>query len=233
MKHTLEALKAHFPYLLNKAGVVVFITICLLIASTSCKRGNNSSNSANEQQATANGNVDASTSSNTESGDQDASQSDDQSGEELASDDATDGNQELTESSTDFEWQDLGKATYNSCLACHQANGEGLAGAFPPLKGHITDLYQAEGGRKYLINVVIFGLQGKIDVKGTSYNSAMASHNFLSDEQIAAVLNHELNSWGNDELLANFSPILPEEIASERGNGLNAREVLELRPNLQ
>ena len=140
--------------------------------------------------------------------------------------------EESEEASTDFEWQELGETTYNNCLACHQANGEGLPGAFPPLKGHITELYQVEGGRRYLINVVLYGLQGQIEVKGTSYSSAMTSHSFLSDEQIAAVLNHELNSWGNDKLLEEFDPILPSEVEAERENAISAQEVLELRPDL-
>ncbi len=133
---------------------------------------------------------------------------------------------------TDFEWQELGQTTYNVCQACHQANGEGIPSAFPPLKGHITKLYNAEGGRKYLINVVLYGLQGKIEANGVSYSSVMTAHNFLSDEQIAAVLNHELTSWGNDELLEDFNPILPDEVTTERENTLSPQKVLELRPEL-
>ena len=140
--------------------------------------------------------------------------------------------EEAEEASAEFEWQELGQTTYNVCQACHQANGEGLPGAFPPLKEHITKLYNAEGGRKYIINVVLYGLQGKIEVGDTSYSSAMTSQNFLSDEQIAAVLNHELTSWGNDELLEDFNPILPEEVTAERENTLSPQKVLELRPDL-
>ncbi len=140
--------------------------------------------------------------------------------------------EETEEAPADFDWQELGETTYNVCQACHQATGEGIPSAFPPLKGHITELYNAEGGRKYLINVVLYGLQGKIEAGGTSYNSAMTSQNFLNDEQIAAVLNHELNSWGNDELLEDFDPILPEEVAAERESTLSPQKVLELRPDL-
>ena len=139
---------------------------------------------------------------------------------------------ESEEAEVGFDWQELGKTTFSTCQGCHQANGEGIPGAFPPLKGHMPKLYNAEGGRKYIINVVLYGLQGQIEVNGMNYSSAMSSQNFLDDEQIAAVLNHELNSWGNDELLEGFSPILPEEVAAERENILSPQKVLELRPDL-
>ena len=62
----------------------------------------------------------------------------------------------------DFDFdEELGESTYSAnCVACHQPNGEGIAGAFPPLAGHIPELYNAEGGREYIINTVLYGLQG-------------------------------------------------------------------------
>ncbi len=131
-----------------------------------------------------------------------------------------------------FDWQQLGETTYANCVACHQQNGQGIVGAFPPLAGHINELYNAPGGRKYIINVVLYGLQGEIDVLGQSYNGLMAAWPQLSDEEVAATLNHELTSWGNDALLEDFSPILPEEVAAERDNALSSAQVLELRPAL-
>ena len=155
-----------------------------------------------------------------------------------ANDDNTETNSE-TESSdiqaqgSSFDWQELGESTYTAnCVACHQANGEGIPGAFPPLAGHIPNLYNAEGGRDYIIQTVLYGLMGEIEVNGTSYNSAMTPWAQLSDEQIAATLNHELSSWGNDEVLEDFSPILPDEVAALRDQGLSSTDVLELRPEL-
>jgi mono/diheme cytochrome c family protein len=131
-----------------------------------------------------------------------------------------------------FDWQKLGDKTFTAnCMACHQANGQGIPGAFPPLAGHIPELYNAEGGRKYIINVVLYGLMGEITVKDAKYNSVMTPWAaVLSDEQIAATLNHELNSWGNDALVTDFTPILPEEVAAERDKGLSSSDVLGLRP---
>jgi mono/diheme cytochrome c family protein/heme/copper-type cytochrome/quinol oxidase subunit 4 len=132
------------------------------------------------------------------------------------------------------EWDTaLGETTYTNCLACHQATGVGIPNVFPPLAGHINELYNIEGGRQYIINVVLYGLQGEIKVLDNTYNGIMTPWGpLLKDEQIAAVLNHELTSWGNDALVKDFSPILPEEVAAERANKLTSQQVYELRGKL-
>ena len=139
----------------------------------------------------------------------------------------------LAQAEDSFDWQALGEQAYTgNCAACHQANGQGVPGAFPPLVEHMSTLYNAEGGREYLINVVLYGLQGEINVLGQTYNGVMPPWSQLSNEQIAAILNHELTSWGNDALLEEFTPILPDEVEAERANTLTAAQVLELRPEL-
>ncbi len=132
-----------------------------------------------------------------------------------------------------FDWQELGDTIYTSnCSSCHQPNGEGIVGAFPPLAGHMPELLQAEGGREYLINVLLYGLQGEINVEGQTYNGVMTAWASLGDEQIAAVLNHESTSWGNADAVANFEPFQPEEIEAQRGQGLSSDDVYELRQSL-
>lgn len=139
----------------------------------------------------------------------------------------------MAEAPAAFDWQQLGETTYiQNCSACHQANGQGIPGAFPPLAGHVPNLYNAEGGREYLIKVVLYGLQGQIVVNGMTYNGAMNPWGHLSNEQIAAALNHELTSWGNDQLLTDFKPIMPDEVEALRGLGLAPTQVLEARPNI-
>ena len=133
-----------------------------------------------------------------------------------------------------FQQEELGETTFATCAACHQQNGEGLPSAFPPFNKHLPNIEAKEGGRQYLINVVLFGLQGEIQVLSQSYNGVMPSWgNSLSDEQIAAVLNYELNSWDNADLLReDFSPITPEEVSSERELSKTAQEVYRMRPQL-
>jgi mono/diheme cytochrome c family protein len=80
------------------------------------------------------------------------------------------------------------------CVACHQANGEGVSGAFPPLAG-AGEFYGSGENQAYII---INGLSGEIEVKGQKYNGAMpAQGNVLSDYAIAAVSTYVRNSWGN------------------------------------
>jgi cytochrome c oxidase cbb3-type subunit II len=70
-------------------------------------------------------------------------------------------------------------------------------------------------------------------VDGTTYNGVMTPWGALmNDEQIAAVINYVLNSWGNDALLEDFTPITPEEVAAERANPMTAQEVYESRAAL-
>lgn len=136
--------------------------------------------------------------------------------------------------SYDWDWQAAGDTAYSShCSSCHQANGEGITGAFPSLKDHIPHIYNSAGGRNYLANLVLWGLQGAITAKGTPYNSVMTGINYASDQELAAALNHELTSWGNDGLIAgDFAPIVPEEIAAARANPKTMAEMYELRQTL-
>ena len=80
------------------------------------------------------------------------------------------------------------------CVTCHQATGQGLAGAFPPLAG--SD-WMAKSN-EVLIKIVLHGLMGEIEVSGQKYNSVMAPWGTqLNDQEIANVLTHVRSSWGN------------------------------------
>lgn len=88
-----------------------------------------------------------------------------------------------------------GEAGYlANCAACHQPNGKGLAGAFPPLAE--SDFLR--GNRKDVMAAALFGLSGPITVNGVQYNGVMPSMGHLPDEDLAAVLTYVFGSWGND-----------------------------------
>ena len=80
------------------------------------------------------------------------------------------------------------------CAACHQANGQGLTSAFPPLAG--SD-YLADGGPAAVIKVVLNGLTGPITVNGKEFNSVMPNLSYLSDSDVADIVTFVFNSWGN------------------------------------
>lgn len=90
----------------------------------------------------------------------------------------------------------IGATLYRtSCSSCHQANGEGVKGAFPPLAGDpvVTD----EDPTRH-IEIILFGMQGEA-IEGVEYSAAMPPFSEqLSDEEVAAIINHERTSWGND-----------------------------------
>ncbi|MCB9426497.1 MAG: c-type cytochrome [Flavobacteriales bacterium] len=89
----------------------------------------------------------------------------------------------------------LGKEKYaQTCFACHQAEGQGVPGAFPPLAK--SDYLNADVARA--IDIVLNGKSGEITVNGTTYNSVMTAQN-LSDEEVLNVLTYVYNSWGNDK----------------------------------
>ena len=86
-----------------------------------------------------------------------------------------------------------GKRVYTqTCFACHQMNGEGMAGVFPPLAK--SDFLMADKDRS--IRAITKGLAGPIKVNGKDYNGVMPPV-ALNDEQISQVLTYVRNEWGN------------------------------------
>ena len=95
-----------------------------------------------------------------------------------------------------------------ACVACHQANGAGLPGVFPPLAGSEW----VAGKETTMAAIVLHGIAGSITVKGSNYAGAMpAFKDQFSDEQLAAVLTHVRSQWGNAA-----SPIRAATVATVR-----------------
>ena len=101
-----------------------------------------------------------------------------------------------------------GSQVYSArCASCHQADGQGISGAFPTLVG--TSWVENKG---QIIRILLQGLQGEIEVKGESYNGNMpAWGETLSDEEIAAVITHVRQSWEND-----YGEVTADEVAAVR-----------------
>jgi cytochrome c oxidase cbb3-type subunit 2 len=95
-----------------------------------------------------------------------------------------------------------------NCSACHQANGEGLPGAFPSLKG---DAVVNDDEATKHIQVVLHGLHDA-KVGGLVYGSAMPPFaGTLSDAEVADIVNYERSSWGN-----HGKPVIAAQVAAER-----------------
>ena len=101
----------------------------------------------------------------------------------------------------------IGENVYSqNCAACHLPNGEGVAGAFPPLAA--SDWLP--GNKEAAISAVINGLSGPITVNGNNYNGVMPAMQ-LTDADVANVLSYVYSTWGNDGTLVSV-----EEVAAAR-----------------
>ena len=100
-----------------------------------------------------------------------------------------------------------GKALYGrTCSACHQAEGQGVPNAFPPLAK--SDFLNANPDRA--VNAVLHGLSGEVTVNGKKFNNVMTSQN-LTDDEVSDVLTYVYNSWGNNKTI-----ITPEKVKAIR-----------------
>lgn len=82
-------------------------------------------------------------------------------------------------------------ATY--CISCHIVDGNGMPDIYPPLAK--ADYLKKPAAT--LINIILQGQSIEITVNSKKYNGQMPAQNYLSDEQIADVLNYTRNSWTN------------------------------------
>ena len=79
------------------------------------------------------------------------------------------------------------------CLQCHQTDGKGVRGMFPPLAGND----KIKGPATDIIKIVLFGLEGPLTVNEKDYNQPMPPQAYLTDKQIADIVSYIRNSWGN------------------------------------
>ena len=110
-----------------------------------------------------------------------------------------------------------GEQIYQSkCASCHGAEGLGVGSQFPPLSGSEWVNSDEEENKRTHINVVLNGLEGQIEVKGVSYNGVMQPWaEALNDEEVAAVVNHERSSWGNNGGLVDAKMVAEQRERSE------------------
>ena len=106
--------------------------------------------------------------------------------------------------------RERGKKIFSAnCQTCHQANGLGVPGQYPPLAGSEI----VNGGSRRPATIVMKGLQGPVTVKGQRFGAAVMQpwEKTLTDQKVAAVLTYIRSEWGN-----NASPVAPEQITALR-----------------
>ena len=101
-----------------------------------------------------------------------------------------------------------GKEVYVlECQSCHMQEGEGLPGVYPPVAK--TDYLKQP--TPFLINIILKGQTGEIEVNGTKYNTPMPAQEYLTDEKISDVLNYIRNTWTNKG-----AAITPAQVKTQR-----------------
>ncbi len=107
-----------------------------------------------------------------------------------------------------FDYAAAGPQLYaSSCSACHGAGGAGVPGAFPALA---ADPVVTSKDPTLQIGIVLRGLHGKT-IAGRPYAGQMPSFSQLSNNDIAAIIDHERTSWGNTA-----PTVTPDNVARSR-----------------
>ncbi|MFM9971299.1 MAG: c-type cytochrome [Burkholderiales bacterium] len=102
------------------------------------------------------------------------------------------------------------------CAACHQANGQGVPGAFPALAG--SGVVNGDAG--YLTQLILTGLEGRISIKGQNFDGNMPGMGgMLNDSQVASILTYIRSAWSNKSAALNEGIV-----KAERSKASNAKE---------
>jgi hypothetical protein len=150
----------------------------------------------------------------------------------------------LLASTTGAVWAEpTSEASYQRCAACHLPGGEGVPGAFPPLKGRVANIAASQEGRAYLVAVVQAGLMGSITVNGTPYMGVMPAQGSSYDAGgISEVLNYTVQVIDRDNMKTGWTPFTTEEVAAwiqangsatSQGNAQLRQALLEQYPELE
>ena len=97
-----------------------------------------------------------------------------------------------------YDYFAIGESLYTkmACVGCHQADGNGLPGQFPPLAG---SEYVVTEDQAVPTKILLAGLVGPITVKGNEYNGNMPAYGLgLKDHEIAGLVTYIRNNWGNE-----------------------------------
>jgi len=101
-----------------------------------------------------------------------------------------------------------GKTNYQKhCLTCHMIDGYGVPNLNPPL----AETKWVTGDEDTLINIVLNGRTGEIEVLGEIYSQVMPPHSHLSDSELASILTYIRGSFGNKS-----GPISEQQVANVR-----------------
>lgn len=112
-----------------------------------------------------------------------------------------------------YDYYAIGESLYTkmACVGCHQPNGEGKPGEFPPLAG---SKYVTIEDSTLTTKIVLAGLVGPVIVKGSEYNGNMVAYGpALKDHEIAGLVTFIRKNWGNEG-----SEVTKDDVAAVRAD---------------
>ncbi len=123
-----------------------------------------------------------------------------------------------------------GETVFNdTCIACHQEDGGGKPGEFPPLAGN-PDIFLSADFPAY---VILGGIEGEMSVKGQAFDNAMPPFDFLGDAEIAAVIAYIRGTWDNASLRPHgMNDPDDAAIAAVREKAMSSADVASFRRSL-
>jgi len=110
------------------------------------------------------------------------------------------------------------------CMSCHQMDGTGIPGAFPPL----TNSEWVSRSADQLVSIILHGVQGEIEVDGMIYGGMMPPWNtFLNDEEVAAIAQYVRTEFADiDEAITAEDVARIREATADRTQPWTAEELV-------
>lgn len=137
-------------------------------------------------------------------------------------DDAAPGRRTAVQATLPLDAGVLGRRVYARCAGCHQPDGTGVPGLYPPLTGTAW----VTGDPVVPTRIALHGLGGPVEIDGVEYDQPMPAWRSLRDDQLAAVLTYIRTSWGN--AAASVTPDRVARVRSAAGDRRLAWSAVEL-----
>lgn len=120
------------------------------------------------------------------------------------------------------------------CVACHQADATGADGLAPSLAGTLKDYLTNDDGKKYLSQILVSGMAGRIESQGRVVVGMMPNFRAdLADAEIAAVLNYVLGHFNGVANAGPAAPVTPAAIAAARAAAPTPTDTRKLREKIK
>lgn len=97
-----------------------------------------------------------------------------------------------------------GQALYKlHCANCHQDNGQGLAGLYPPIAGSNF----LKDNKNLVLCSMRYGLKDTIVVNGKTYHQPMPANTQLQALDVAEIATYIYNEWGNEKIITDVKSV--------------------------